>query len=134
VRAFLVLFLMFPMLSEAREWVIHSDYYTIVVEQSDAEAMSTGSVAIRYYEKEDDPSLRTFFEGGVIVPREGTVIEARLFDVDADGAAELVVVTESVGTGSYKTFMVFEERCGVVVMKEDRTPSDPHVTIEDVFQ
>lgn len=130
----LALFLLaLPMTSLAGEYTLQTHNELIVVEQSESEARSIGSLVVRYYEYEGDASSRTFFLAGGVFSRDGSIIDVSLYDVNDDGVEELVVVTESVGTGGYKNFMAFSRDAETVQLVETRSPDDPNATIQEVF-
>ena len=82
---------------------------TAVVAEGDFEARSTGSFSVRLYSSEsaqpgDDT---TFFVGGVICERDGSIEEVKLADIDGNGKPTLIVTVGNVGTGQYLSAYAF---------------------------
>ncbi len=75
---------------------------TIVVAEGDFEARSIGSLSVRLYEAAAAADATTFFLAGLVLPRDGVVESVMPADIDGDGREDVVVVTRSVGTGSYQ--------------------------------
>ncbi len=74
---------------------------TVVIAEVDFEARSIGSFSVRLYEAAAAADATTFFLAGLILPRDGVVESVTPADVNGDGREDVVVVTRSVGTGSY---------------------------------
>lgn len=128
-----LLFLALPMTSLAGEFTLQTNAHLYVVEQSESEARSIGSIVVRVYDNEGDASSRTFFVAGGVFSRDGSIVDVTLYDVTLDGVDELVVVTESVGTGGYKHFMAISRDAETLELLEVRSPDDPNITIDEVF-
>ena len=47
------------------------------------------------------PNDTTIFESGVLLPRDGTIEDVRLADIDGDKHDEIIVIVRSAGTGGY---------------------------------
>ena len=82
---------------------------TAVVAEGDFEARSIGSFTVRLYSTEnaqpgDDT---TFFVGGVICERDGSIEEVKLADIDGNGKPTLIVTVRNVGTGQYLSAYAF---------------------------
>lgn len=80
---------------------------TVVVAEGDFEARSIGSFSLRLYERASKGDETTFFVNGLILPRDGTIEEVVLADIDGDGIAEIIVVIRSVGSGAYLSTTAF---------------------------
>ncbi len=73
------------------------DGQTVVVAEGDYEPRSIGTYTVRLYASHDT----AFYTSGVILPRDGTIVEVRLADLGGSGERQLVVIIRSVGTGGY---------------------------------
>ncbi len=73
------------------------DGQTVVIAEGDYEARSTGTYTVRLYASRDT----AFYASGVILPRDGTIEDVRLADLDGSGVRQLVVIIRSAGTGGY---------------------------------
>lgn len=83
------------------------DGKVLVVAEARLEPRSIGSYSVRLYSGSDPEYPYDDFVAGVVVPRNGTIERIGLADIDGDGGAELVVVTRSVGSGSYGSARAF---------------------------
>lgn len=82
---------------------------TAVVAEGDFEARSIGSFTVRLYSTEnvqphDDT---TFFIGGIIRERDGSIEKIELADIDGDSKPELIVMARNAGTGQYLSAHAF---------------------------
>ena len=82
---------------------------TAVVAEGDFEARSIGSFTVRLYSTEnaqpgDDT---TFFVGGIICERDGTIEKVKIADIDGSGKPDLIVTVRNVGTGQYLSAYAF---------------------------
>jgi hypothetical protein len=115
--------------------IILPDGKVVVVAEARLEPRSIGSYSIRLYSGTDPEYPYDDFLTGVVVPRDGTVERIGLADIDGDGVAELVVVTRSVGSGSYgsaRAFSVTAEDITQVVQVEGIAPDrDPVEQLKD---
>jgi len=73
----------------------------VVVAEGDFEPRSVGSYSLRVYAGTDARFPYDKFIVGIVRPRDGTVEDVRLSDLDYDGVLDIVVILRSVGTGSY---------------------------------
>ncbi len=75
---------------------------TAIVAEGDFEARSIGSYTVRLYAASAaQPGDTTIFESGVLLPRDGTIEDVRLADIDGDKRDEIIVIVRSAGTGGY---------------------------------
>ena len=111
------------------------DGNVLVVAEARLEPRSIGSYSIRLYSGSDPEYPYDDFVAGVVVPRDGTIERIGLADIDGDGVAELVVVTRSVGSGSYgsaRAFSVSGENISQVAEVEGVAPGrDPVDQLKD---
>ena len=82
---------------------------TAVIAEGDFEARSIGSFTVRLYSAEnaqpgDDT---TFFVGGIICERDGSIEKVELADIDGDAKPELIVTVRNVGTGQFLSAHAF---------------------------
>jgi len=73
----------------------------IVVSEGVAEPRSVGSYSLRIYAVSNPDFPYDNFVTGIVRPRDGVVERAVLYDIDDDGAVEIIVIVRNVGTGSY---------------------------------
>ena len=81
---------------------------TVVVAEGELEARSIGSFSVRLYQAAAAPDETTFFLSGIIRPRDGVLENVVVADVVGDARPEIIVISRSVGTGSYQSAYVFE--------------------------
>jgi len=75
---------------------------TAIVAEGDFEARSIGSYSVRLYAANDaQPGDTTIYESGVLLPRDGTIEDVRLADIDGDKRDEIIVIVRSAGSGGY---------------------------------
>lgn len=80
---------------------------TAVVAEGDFEARSTGSFSVRLYEAAEPADETTFFQAGLVRPREGTVEKVLVTHPKGDPRPQVAVVLRSVGTGGYLSIQAF---------------------------
>jgi len=80
---------------------------TAVIAEGDFEARTIGSFSVRLYDTAPPGDETTFFRVGIVRPRDGTVENVVLADVDGDRQPELIVVVRSAGTGGYLSAQAF---------------------------
>jgi hypothetical protein len=73
----------------------------VVVAEGDFEPRSVGSYSLRVYGGTNARCPYDKFIVGIVRPRNGTVEDVRLSDLDHDGVLDIVVIFRSVGTGGY---------------------------------
>ena len=86
----------------------------VVVDEGTAEPRSIGSYAVRLYDGRRGAGAWDAYLTGIVRPRDGTLAKIVFADLDDDSAAELVVVTQSAGSGGYLTADAFRLRHGVL--------------------
>lgn len=72
-----------------------------VVAEGDMEARSSGSYSVRIYSNADSKYPTDDYICGLIQPRDGTVEDVKLADVNQDNVKEFIVTIRCVGTGQY---------------------------------
>jgi len=80
----------------------------IVVAEGEFEARSIGSFSVRLYDAASAQDETTFFISGLIHPRDGTIENVILNDVNNDRQPEIIVIARSVGTGNYLSAYAFD--------------------------
>jgi len=83
------------------ERVDTADGRVIVIAEAQLEPRSIGSYSIRMYSGRNPKFPYDDFLTGVIHPRDGMIIAARLSDVGGDEIEELIVTMQSAGSGGY---------------------------------
>lgn len=73
----------------------------ITLEQGSGEPASIGSYALRLYSGSNPRFPLDDFIAGIIMPRNGSLVAARLVDLNDDKQPELIVVAQSAGSGGY---------------------------------
>lgn len=86
----------------------------VVVDEGAAEPRSIGSYAVRLYDGRRGSVDRDAYLTGIVRPRDGTLAKVDFADLDGDGTAELVVITQSAGSGGYLAADAFRLRHGVL--------------------
>lgn len=86
----------------------------VVVDEGAAEPRSVGSYAVRVYAARREVQPTDLFLTGVVRPRDGSLERLAFEDIDGDGAAELVVVMRSAGSGGYLAADALRLRHGVL--------------------
>lgn len=86
----------------------------VVVDEGAAEPRSIGSYAVRLYDGRRGAAPHDAYATGIVRPRDGSLTKVDFADLDGDGAAELVVVTQSAGSGGHLAADAFRLRYGVL--------------------
>lgn len=86
----------------------------VVVDEGQAEPRSMGSYAVRLYAARSGGGTWDAYLTGLVRPRDGTLLKLDFADLDADGSAELLVITQSAGSGGYLAADAFRLRHGVL--------------------
>lgn len=73
----------------------------VVVSDGPKEAASIGSYVVRVYGASNPQSPTDDYVAGIVMPRDGSLHRLEVADIDGAGSEEVVVVTESAGSGSY---------------------------------
>lgn len=73
----------------------------VTVTKGPEEPESIGSYALRLYRNSNPDFPADEFIAGVVLPRDGSLLPLEWQDVTGDGEEELIVRTESAGSGSY---------------------------------
>jgi hypothetical protein len=80
---------------------------TIVVAEGDFEPRSVGSYSVRLYSGADPLAPTDYFLSGTIHARNGTILKVLRADLDRDQVEEILVVTQSAGSGGYLSVQAF---------------------------
>ena len=91
-----------------------ADGTTIVASESLVEPRSIGSVTIAAYGAADPEFRYDNFQSGIVWPREGTLLRGLAAEIDNRPGEEIVVITQSAGSGGYLSAMAFRWRHGVL--------------------
>lgn len=89
------------------EVVVLPDGRVATIAEPSREPRSIGSYAVRLYGARNPNFPFDDFIAGVIMPRDGSVREWMLDDINADGREDLVVIIVSAGSGSYQSADAF---------------------------
>ncbi|MFM5363022.1 PliI family lysozyme inhibitor of I-type lysozyme [Aeromonas veronii] len=73
----------------------------VTVSEGRGEPASTGSYDVRLYSGANPQFPLDQFIDGKVLPRDGSIKELKLLDLNGDKQPELIVVVESAGSGSY---------------------------------
>lgn len=79
----------------------------VTVSEGRGEPASTGSYDVRLYSGANPQFPLDEFIDGKVLPRDGSIKELKLQDLNGDKQPELVVIVESAGSGSYKSADAF---------------------------
>lgn len=73
----------------------------LIVSEGRGEPASTGSYDVRLYSGANPEFPLDQFIDGKVLPRDGSIKELKLLDLNGDKQPELIVIVESAGTGGY---------------------------------
>lgn len=73
----------------------------VTVSEGRGEPASTGSYDVRLYSGANPQFPLDQFIDGKVLPRDGSIKEIKLLDLNGDKQPEVIVVVESAGSGSY---------------------------------
>ncbi|MCH7370385.1 MULTISPECIES: PliI family lysozyme inhibitor of I-type lysozyme [Aeromonas] len=79
----------------------------ITVSEGRGEPASTGSYDVRLYSGANPEFPLDQFIDGKVLPRDGSIKELKLQDLNGDKQPELIVIVESAGSGSYRSADAF---------------------------
>jgi hypothetical protein len=79
----------------------------ITVNEGRGEPASTGSYDVRLYSGANPQFPLDQFIDGKVLPRDGSIKDLKLQDLNGDKQPELIVIMESVGSGSYLSANAF---------------------------
>lgn len=97
----------------------------VTVAAGPGESASIGSYALRLYQNSNPDFPTDDFIAGVIRPRDGSLLPLEWQDITGDGDEELIVRTESAGSGSYVSADAFsfgESEISLVASVSDLGP------------
>lgn len=90
------------------------DGTTIVASEGLVEPRSLGSIMIAAYGAADPEFRYDNFLSGIVWPREGTLLRVLATEVDTSPGEEIVVITQSAGSGGYLSAVAFRWQHGVL--------------------
>ncbi|MGL5813906.1 MAG: PliI family lysozyme inhibitor of I-type lysozyme [Aeromonas sp.] len=79
----------------------------LIVSEGRGEPASTGSYDVRLYSGANPQFPLDQFIDGKVLPRDGSIKELKLLDLNGDKQPELIVIVESAGSGSYHSADAF---------------------------
>lgn len=79
----------------------------VVVAESSHEPRSVGSYSLLLYARNDPAYPYDRFIAGLVQPRNGTVEEIKLADVNGDKKIDIIVITRYTGSGAFVTVDAF---------------------------
>ena len=79
----------------------------VTVSEGRGEPASTGSYDVRLYSGANPQFPLDQFIDGKVLPRDGSIKEIKLLDLNGDKQPEVIVVVESAGSGSYLSAHAF---------------------------
>lgn len=88
--------------------IVTPDKRYVSAAQGPEEAQSIGSYAVRLYRNQIAGDPTQDFVAGVVRPRDGTLLRLDWQSVTPDSAGELIVVTQSAGSGGYLSADAFQ--------------------------
>jgi len=91
-----------------------ADGTTIVASEGLVEPRSIGSVVIAAYAAGDTEFRYDNFRSGIIWPRDGGLLKLLAAEIDGRPGEEVVVITQSAGSGGYLSGMAFRWQHGVL--------------------
>lgn len=91
-----------------------ADGTTIVASEGLVEPRSLGSVAIAAYGAADPEFRYDNFQSGIVWPRDGALLRVLAAEIDTRPGEEIVVITQSAGSGGYLSAMAFRWQHGVL--------------------
>ena len=104
----------------------------LVISEGEKEWRSQGSYTVRLHDWVDDKRLPAgAFYSGLVRPRDGTLENVFLIDVDGDGKKDVIVTIRVVGTGAYQSadaFKIQGEELTLLAHVQDLLPTANVVT------
>lgn len=79
----------------------------LIVSEGRGEPASTGSYDVRLYSGANPQFPLDQFIDGKVQPRDGSIKELKLLDLNGDKQPELIVIVENAGSGSYHSADAF---------------------------
>ncbi|MGH7575741.1 MAG: PliI family lysozyme inhibitor of I-type lysozyme [Longimicrobiales bacterium] len=73
----------------------------VIVSDGPKEAASVGSYVVHVYGASNPQSPTDDYVAGIVMPRDGSLLRLEVADIGGGGSEELVVITETAGSGSY---------------------------------
>lgn len=98
----------------------------VIVSDGPKEAASIGSYVVRVYGASNPQSPTDDYAAGIVMPRDGSLLRLEVADIDGAGSEELVVVTESAGSGSYLSadaFRLTDDHIAHIASAHDLPPN-----------
>ena len=90
------------------------DGTTIVVNEGRVEPRSIGSVVLSAYAPAEGEFRYDNFQSGIVWPRDGTLLRLLATDIDSQPGDEIIVISQSAGSGGYLSATAFRWRHGVL--------------------
>ena len=90
------------------------DGTTIVVNEGRVEPRSIGSVVLSAYAPAEGEFRYDNFQRGIVWPRDGTLLRLLTTDIDSQPGDEIIVISQSAGSGGYLSATAFRWRHGVL--------------------
>lgn len=90
------------------------DGTTVVANEGRVEPRSIGSVVLSAYAPAEGEFRYDNFQNGVVWPRDGTLLKLFTADIDSVPGEDIVLVTQSAGSGGYLSAVAFRWRNGVL--------------------
>lgn len=91
-----------------------ADGTTIVASEGVVEPRSVGSVVLAAYGSADPDHRYDNFLSGIVWPRDGTLLRLLTAEIDPTPGEDVVVITQSAGSGGYLSAMAFRWQHGVL--------------------
>jgi hypothetical protein len=91
-----------------------ADGTTIVASEGLVEPRSIGSVTIAAYGAADPEFRYDDFQSGIVWPRDGTLLRVLAAEIDTRPGEEVIVITQSAGSGGYLSATAFRWQHGVL--------------------
>ena len=91
-----------------------ADGTTIVASEGFVEPRSLGSVVIAAYGAADPEFRYDNFQSGIVWPRDGALLRVLAAEIDTRPGEEIVVITQSAGSGGYLSAVAFRWQHGVL--------------------
>lgn len=88
--------------------MITPDKHYVTATQGPGEAQSIGSYALRLYRNQISGDPTQDFVAGIVRPRDGFLLRLDWQNVTPDATTELIVVTQSAGSGGYLSADAFQ--------------------------
>lgn len=106
----------------------------VIVSDGPKEAASTGSYVVRLYGASNPQTPTDDYVAGVVMPRDGSLLRLEVANIDGEGSEDLVVITESAGSGSYLSADAFRLTSNDIVHIASARDLEPNADVLEALR